>query len=140
MDWPPASHGKGELPQRWLHQKKTRIPSHCETPSTNELLPQAQCRIRAHFAASDRSGETIRQVNVGQRYTLVWKAPHRIEATITDLERDYVVVEATHRCPATCAILQMRATIPIEGEMRFRYPDFSELFLPLNDDGIALPA
>jgi hypothetical protein len=79
-------------------------------------------------------------VNIGGRYTLRWSAPHRIECTIVGLENDYVVVDATHRCPATCKILQMRATLPIEGEMRFRYADFAELFLPLNDDPIALPA
>jgi len=79
-------------------------------------------------------------MNVGEKYTLVWKAPHRIEATITDLERDYVVVEANHRCPVTCTLLQMRATLPIEGAMRFRYQDFAQLFLPLNADAIALPA
>lgn len=79
-------------------------------------------------------------MNVGQRFSLAWKHPHRIEATITGFEPDYVVVEAEHRCPATCKVQQMRTTLPIYGEMRFRYADFAELFLPLNVDAIALPA
>lgn len=79
-------------------------------------------------------------IQVGSRWTLAWKMPHRIEATITDLERDYVVVDAVHRCPPTCRLLQMRATLPIEGLMRYTYGDFAALFLPLNADAIALPA
>lgn len=79
-------------------------------------------------------------MQIGEQFTLAWKMPHRIEAVIVELERDYVVVEAVHRCPVTCKILQMRATLPIEGTMRFRYADFAELFLPLNVDAIALPA
>lgn len=79
-------------------------------------------------------------MNIGETYTLIWKAPHLLECVIVDLEPDYVIVEANHRCPVTCKILQMRATLPIEGRMRFRYQDFVQLFLPLNADAIALPA
>jgi hypothetical protein len=77
-------------------------------------------------------------VNIGEKYTLIWKAPHRIECEIVALEKDYVCAVAVHRCPPTCVILQMRQTIPIEGEMRFRYQDFASLFLPLNADAIAI--
>lgn len=77
-------------------------------------------------------------MNIGQRFSLAWKAPHRIEATITSFEPDYVVVHADHRCPITCKIQQMRGTLAIHGELRFRYADFTQLFLPLNDDAIAL--
>ena len=79
-------------------------------------------------------------MNVGERYSLAWKFPHRIEVIITDLGADRILVEAVHRCPPTCKLLQMRTTLPIEGEMKYRYGDFHALFLPLNDAAIALPA
>ncbi len=79
-------------------------------------------------------------MNVGERYSLAWKHPHRIECEIVALERDHVVVDAVHRCPPTCGILQMRATLPIEGRMRYGYPDFAKLFIRLNPDAIALSA
>lgn len=77
---------------------------------------------------------------MGETFTLAWKHPHRIECVITALEPDVVVVDAVHRCPMTCKILQMRQTLPLEGTMRFAYRDFAKLFLPLNADAIALPA
>lgn len=80
-------------------------------------------------------------MNLGERYSLAWKAPHRIEATITAFEPDYVVVNADHRCPPTrCKLQGLRDALPIHGELRFRYADFAQLFLPLNADAIALPA
>lgn len=78
-------------------------------------------------------------MNIGQRFSLAWKAPHRIEATITSFEPDYVVVHADHRClPHRCKLQGLRESLAIHGEMRFRYADFAQLFLPLNDDAIAL--
>jgi hypothetical protein len=79
-------------------------------------------------------------IHVGDKYTLAWKLPHRVECEIIELQCDYVIVEAVHRCPITCYLVQMRQTLPIEGRMRYRYPDFAKLFLPLNADAIALPA
>ena len=79
-------------------------------------------------------------MNVGERYALAWKAPHRIECEIVELGADTVTVEAVHRCPVTCYLLQMRATLPIEGRLRFRYADFASLFLKLNTDAVPLPA
>ena len=79
-------------------------------------------------------------MQIGERYTLKWKLPHLLECEIVALESGYVCVDAVHRCPPTCLILQMRATLPIEGAMRFRYQDFASLFLPLNADAIPLPA
>lgn len=78
-------------------------------------------------------------MNVGERYTLFWKAPHRIECEIISLEHDGVKVEAVHRCPITCYLVQMRQTLPLEGPLTFSYADFTKLFLPLNRDAIALP-
>jgi hypothetical protein len=66
--------------------------------------------------------------------------PHRVECEIIALENGYVCVDAVHRCPPTCQLLQMSATLPIEGALRFTYGDFAALFLPLNADAIALPA
>lgn len=77
-------------------------------------------------------------MNIGERFTLAWKHPHRIECEITALEQDRVVVNAVHRCPVTCELLQMRATLPIEGRMAFRYQDFDKLFQRMSD-GIPLP-
>ena len=79
-------------------------------------------------------------MNTGERYTLAWKLPHRIECEIVELERDYVVVQALHRCPFTCYLIQMRKTLPIEGRLRYTYYDFAKLFVRLNPDAIALPA
>ena len=79
-------------------------------------------------------------MNIGERFTLAWKHPHRIEAEIIALEQDRVLVDAEHRCPPTCMILQMRQTIPIEGLMSFRYQDFSALFVRIPDGSIPLPA
>lgn len=77
-------------------------------------------------------------MQIGERYTLAWKLPHRIECEIVALEPDHVIVEAVHRCPITCKILQMRETLPIEGRMPYRYDDFVKLFVRLNVDAIAL--
>lgn len=82
----------------------------------------------------------VAAVNVGERFSLAWKHPHRIEATIVELGPDRVLVESVHRCPPTCYVLQMRATLPIEGRMAFRYEDFDKLFQPMNTQAIALPA
>lgn len=79
-------------------------------------------------------------MQIGEKYTLIWKAPHRLECEIVALENGYVLVDAVHRCPPTCKLLQMRATLPIEGLMRYTYGDFAQLFLPLNANAIALPA
>lgn len=79
-------------------------------------------------------------MNIGEKYTLAWKMPHRVECEIIALENGYVCVDAVHRCPATCYLLQMRKTLPIEGVMRYTYGDFAQLFLPLNNAAIALPA
>ena len=78
-------------------------------------------------------------VNIGERYSLFWKAPHRVEVEIIALEQDRVLVEAVHRCPVTCYLLQMRQTLPIEGLLQFRYQDFDKLFVRMSD-GIPLPA
>ena len=79
-------------------------------------------------------------IRLGSRWSLAWKLPHRIECEVTALEQDRVVVQATHRCPPTCAILQMRATLPIKGEMRYSYADFGLLFVEMAEDAIALQA
>jgi hypothetical protein len=79
-------------------------------------------------------------MNVGERYSLAWKHPHRIECEIIGLETDHVLVEAVHRCPPTCKLMQMRQTLPIEGRMSYRYDDFAKLFVRINTDAIALPA
>ena len=78
-------------------------------------------------------------MNVGERFSLAWKHPHRIECEVVELGADRVVVEAVHRCPFTCELMAMRATLPIEGRMAYRYDDFDKLFVRLSD-GIALPA
>lgn len=78
-------------------------------------------------------------MNVGERYSLAWKLPHRIECELIALEPDRVIVEAIHRCPPTCKILQMRETLPIEGRMAYRYDEFAKLFVKMSD-GIPLPA
>lgn len=78
-------------------------------------------------------------MQVGEKYTLFWKAPHRIECEIIELKPDYVVVNADHRCGFSCQIKAMKNTLSIEGEMHYTYGDFEKLFLPLNVDAIALP-
>lgn len=79
-------------------------------------------------------------MNVGEKYSLSWKMPHRLECEIVELAPDGVIVDAVHRCGFDCYLVQMRATLPIEGRMRYSYGDFAKLFLPLNPDAIALPA
>jgi hypothetical protein len=79
-------------------------------------------------------------VNVGERYSLTYKQYHRVEAEIVELTPDYVIVDAVHRCPPTCYLLQMRKTLPIEGRRQnYTYRDFAKLFTRLNPDAIALP-
>jgi hypothetical protein len=79
-------------------------------------------------------------MNVGERYSLAWKHPHRLEATIIALEADHVVCKVDHRCSFACYLAGMKNTLPIEGRLPFTYHDFDKLFLPLNADAIALPA
>lgn len=79
-------------------------------------------------------------MSVGERYSLAWKFPHRVECEVVELGPDRVTVESVHRCPPTCYVLQMRATLPIEGLMSFRYQDFSTLFVRIPDGSIPLPA
>ena len=77
-------------------------------------------------------------MNIGERYSLKWKHPHRIEAVITQFEQDHVVVEVDHRCPFSCYLQAMRTTLPVHGIMRYRYPEFAQLFEKMSD-GIPLP-
>lgn len=79
-------------------------------------------------------------IQIGSRWTLKWRHPHRLEAVVTALEPNYVVCEVDHRCPFSCYLQGMRNTLPMEGTMRYSYGDFAELFVPLNADAIALPA
>jgi hypothetical protein len=79
-------------------------------------------------------------VNIGERYTLAWKNPHRVECEVLELTPDSVIVEAVHRCSVTCYLVQMRQTLPIEGRLSFRYQDFAKLFVRVNPGAIALPA
>jgi hypothetical protein len=79
-------------------------------------------------------------ISVGSRYSLAWKHPHRLEATVTALEPDHVLAQVDHRCGFACYLQQARGTLPIEGEMRYRYADFALLFVPMAEDAIALPA
>jgi hypothetical protein len=79
-------------------------------------------------------------IAVGSRWSLFWKAPHRLEATVTSLEADHVVAQVDHRCGFACALKAMSNTIPIEGELRYTYADFAKLFVPMADDAIALPS
>lgn len=79
-------------------------------------------------------------IAVGSRWSLAWKHPHRLEATVTALEQDHVVAEVDHRCGFSCYLMGKRVTLPIEGTMRYRYADFSALFVPMADDAIALPS
>ena len=78
-------------------------------------------------------------MNIGERYALVWKHPHRLEATIIDLEPDGVVCEVDHRCGFACYLKQMPSTLPIQGTMRYRYGDFAKLFVLIPDGSIPLP-
>ena len=82
----------------------------------------------------------VAAVNVGERFSLAWKHPHRIECEVVELGPDRVIVEATHRCGFDCYLQQMRATLPIEGRMAFSYQDFDKLFVRINTSAIALPA
>ena len=79
-------------------------------------------------------------MQVGEKFTLAWKLPHRVECELVELTRDYIFVEAVHRCPITCYLLQMRQTLPIEGRLPYRYHDFPKLFVRIPDRSIALPA
>ena len=79
-------------------------------------------------------------MNVGERYSLAGKHPHRLEATITALERDYVICEVDHRCGFACYLKGMKNTLPMDGTQRYRYPDFAALFVRIPDGTIALPA
>ena len=78
-------------------------------------------------------------ISIGSRWSLAWKHPHRLEATVTALEPDYIVCEVDHRCGFAC-YLKASKTTPIEGEMRYTYADFAKLFVRMNPDAIALPA
>lgn len=79
-------------------------------------------------------------IQTGQKYALRWQFPHRIDATVVALEQAEVVCEVTHRCdPMRCYLAQMRRSLPIDGELRYRYPDFAKLFEPMAEDAIALP-
>jgi hypothetical protein len=75
---------------------------------------------------------------VGEKYTLAWKMPHRLECEIIELARDGVIVEAMHRCPISCYLMQMRRTLPIEGRMTYRYKDFAQLFVRIPEGSIPL--
>lgn len=77
-------------------------------------------------------------IRLGSRWSLAWKHPHRIEATIVALEESAVLCAVVHRCGPECELLQMRATLPIEGEVRYRYADFARIFVPMAE-AIALP-
>lgn len=78
-------------------------------------------------------------IAVGSRWALAWRHPHRIEATVIALEAEYVVADVVHRCPPTCELLQMRATLPIEGRLRYTYAAFDRLFERMAEGAIALP-
>jgi hypothetical protein len=79
-------------------------------------------------------------MQIGERYSLAWKHPHRLEATIVALESDHVVCEVDHRCGFACHLKAMKNTLPIEGRMIYRYDDFAKLFVQMNTDAIPLPA
>lgn len=72
---------------------------------------------------------------VGSRWSLAWRYRHRVEVTVLALEADHVVTDAVHRCGFSCDVGKM-----LGGEMRYTYPDFAKLFVPLNPDAVALPA
>ena len=78
-------------------------------------------------------------MNIGERYALAWKHPHRLEATVVELQADRIVADVVHRCLPTCEVLQMRQTLPIEGRLSYSYGDFAKLFQRMSD-GIPLPA
>jgi hypothetical protein len=78
-------------------------------------------------------------MNIGERYSLHWKHPHRIEAVITALDPAHVVAEATHRCDPPCDLLAMKQQLPLEGVIRYKYADFAQIFQPMAQDALALP-
>ena len=78
-------------------------------------------------------------MNVGQKFSLRWKHPHRIEATITELRQNDLVAEVDHRCPPSCFLQASRSTLPIHGTLVYRYEDFANLFQPMAEDALALP-
>lgn len=78
-------------------------------------------------------------IAVGSRWSLAWRHPHRLEAVVTALTQDEVVCQVDHRCGFHCYLHHMRATLPIDGEMRYRYADFALLFQPMAADAIPLP-
>lgn len=79
-------------------------------------------------------------MQIGERYALAWKHPHRLEATIVALEPDYVVCEVDHRCGFHCYLKAMKTTLPLDGMQKYRYADFVQLFVRIPDGSIALPA
>lgn len=79
-------------------------------------------------------------MNVGDRYSLAWKHPHRIEATIVALGERFVECDVEHRCGIECEIKQRKATLPIEGRMTYLYHEFADMFVPMAQDAIALPS
>lgn len=81
-------------------------------------------------------------MNVGDRFSLGWKHPHLLEATVLELQRDRVLCEVVHRCPLQCFMWEFRNTMPMSGQQRLRYDDLGnpKLWVPMAPaDAVALP-
>jgi hypothetical protein len=78
-------------------------------------------------------------MNIGERYSLKYKHPHRLEAVVVELTEDAIICEVDHRCPATCYLQAERNTLPLHGRRSFLYHEFAELFVAMAREAIALP-
>ena len=79
-------------------------------------------------------------MQIGEKYAMRWKYPHRLEVTVLELRDEYLIAETVHRCPVVSCYLQtMRNTLPIHGRQRYEYPAFAKLFQPIPEGSIPLP-
>jgi len=79
-------------------------------------------------------------IEVGQRYTLAWKYPHRIDCIVVEIRQHIVVAIVDHRCKPYCELLkEYAATLTLSGRRRFFYDQFVAQFVPIPDGPIPLP-
>ena len=80
-------------------------------------------------------------MNVGDRYSLAWKHPHRIEATIIRVDDATVVANVDHRCEdGVCYLSVLMAALPIHGLISYKRREFEALFQPMCDAPALPPA
>lgn len=77
---------------------------------------------------------------VGQKYTLAWAYPHRIDCTIVELHENIIVADCNHRCRPYCELLsQFAANLTLSGRRSFFPEQFVTQFIYVPEGAIPLP-